>query len=72
MEIVMPIIREKEEVMLVIGQVGSDAGYGILTPHGIVHVPGNNPEAREAFQAAMKSYAKLQAIAEREQAGQVA
>jgi hypothetical protein len=63
----MPVL--KEEVLLVIGHIGSDSGYSVLTSHGIVHVPGNNPEARVAFDAATKSIAKLQALATTERAG---
>jgi hypothetical protein len=59
----MPI-HLKEEVMLVIGAIGSDAGYSVLTPHGLKRVPGNNPETREAFEALTKSYAKLQQVAQ--------
>ena len=39
---------------MVIGVLGSDAGYYVLGPHGLVHVPGNNPEAREAYSALTK------------------
>jgi hypothetical protein len=60
----MANIRAIEEVILVIGSAGSDAGYSVLTPHGVVHVPGNNPLAREAFEALTRSYAKLQEIAQ--------
>jgi hypothetical protein len=59
----MPI-QQKEEVILVIGAAGSDAPYSVLTPHGLKHVPGNNPFAREAFEALTKSFAKLQQIAQ--------
>jgi len=65
----MPNIREIEEVILVIGRIGSDSGYSVLTPHGVVHVPGNNPMAREAFQGLKASYTKLQEIAQKERAG---
>jgi hypothetical protein len=66
----MANIKAIEEVILVIGSRGSDAGYSVLTPHGVVHVPGNNPLAREAFEALTISYAKLQEIAQKgEQAG---
>jgi hypothetical protein len=64
----MPDIRLKEEVILVIGVVGSDGGYSVLTPHGLKRIPGNNPMAREAYDAVMKSYTKLQEIAQ--QAGE--
>ena len=63
----MPIL--KEEVILVIGSEGSDAGYKVLTPHGIVKVPGNNPEARVALETLAKGFEKLQSIALKEQAG---
>ena len=59
----MPI-HLKEEVILVIGAIGSDAPYTVLTPHGPKRVPGNNPFAREAFEALTKSYAKLQQLAQ--------
>jgi hypothetical protein len=65
----MPNIREIEEVIMVIGRAGSDGGYSVLTPHGLVHVPGNNPMAREAFQALKTSYTKLQEIAQKERVG---
>lgn len=61
----MPI-QLKEEIILVIGAFGSDAGYSVLTPHGVKHVPGNNPMAREAYGELTKSYAKLQEIAQKE------
>ena len=59
----MPI-HLKEEVILVIGAVGTDADITVLTPHGPKHVPGNNPMAREAFEALTKSFAKLQQVAQ--------
>lgn len=59
-------LKEKEEVILVIGNMGGDAGYSVLTPHGIVHVPGNNPMAREAIESMMKGYTALQEIGLRE------
>jgi hypothetical protein len=65
----MPNIREIEEVIVVIGHMGSDGGYSVVTPHGVKHVPGNNPMAREAFQALKASYTKLQEIAQKERAG---
>jgi hypothetical protein len=65
----MSNIKAVEEIILVIGQRGGDGGYSVLTPHGIKKVPSNNPEAREAFNAVEKSFAKLQAIAGKEQAG---
>lgn len=68
----MPNIKEMEEVILVIGRMGSDAGYSVLTRHGIVHVPGNNPMAREAYGALQKSFAKLQEIAQKAQVGEQA
>lgn len=66
----MPNIKEMEEIILVIGRMGSDAGYTVLTPHGPKHVPGNNPMAREAVEALRGSYAKLQEIAQKERAGE--
>ncbi|MES2222918.1 MAG: hypothetical protein V4587_18355 [Acidobacteriota bacterium] len=68
----MPNIREMEEIILVIGTMGSDAGYSVLTPHGVVHVPGNNPMAREAFDGLKKSFAKLQQIGQQQRAGEQA
>ena len=65
----MANLKAIEEVILVIGTRGSDAGYNVLTPHGVVHVPGNNPEAREAYATLTKSFVKLQEIAAKEQAG---
>ena len=65
----MPI-HLKEEILLVIGAFGSDAGYSVLTPHGVKHVPGNNPMAREAYAELTKSYAKLQEIAQKERTGE--
>jgi hypothetical protein len=65
----MPITKEVEEVILVIGSKGGDGGYSVVTSHGIKKVPSNNPEARAAFDAIATSYAKLQAIAGKEQAG---
>ena len=65
----MPITKEAEEVILVIGSNGSDGGYSVITPHGLKKVPGNNPEARAAFAAIAKSHASLQAIALRQQVG---
>lgn len=66
----MPI-HLQEEIILVIGAIGSDAGYSVLTPHGVKHVPGNNPMAREAYEELTKGYAKLQEIAQKERiAGQ--
>ena len=53
-------------------QQGSDAGYSVLTPHGVIHVPGNNPLARQAFDALVKSYVTLQDIAQKAQAGEQA
>ncbi len=61
--------KAMEEVILVIGNIGGDSGYSVLTPHGVVHVPGNNPEAREAVSALTKSYAALQEIALRQASG---
>jgi hypothetical protein len=66
--VTMPNLNMKEEVILVIGNMGSDAGYTVLTPHGVRHVPSNNPMAREAFAALTKSYIQLQEIASREKA----
>jgi hypothetical protein len=65
----MPI-HLKEEIIMVIGAFGSDAGYSVLTPHGVKHVPGNNPMAREAYAELTKSYAKLQEIAQKERVGE--
>jgi hypothetical protein len=68
----MANIKLREEVFMVIGVLGSDAGYYVLGPHGLVHVPGNNPEAREAYSALTKSYQKLQEIAQKERTGEQA
>ncbi len=62
-------LRVMEEVIMVIGSMGSDAGYSVLTPHGVIHVPGNNPMAREAYEKLVKCYAELQQIALKEQPG---
>lgn len=32
-----------ESVIAVIGALGSDGGYTVVTPHGLIHVPGNRP-----------------------------
>ena len=61
----MATVKAVEEIILVIGTLGSDAGYSVLTPHGVVKVPGNNPMAREAFAAMKASFTKLQEIAAR-------
>lgn len=55
--------KAMEEVILVIGNSGGDAGYTVITKHGVVHVPGNNPMAREAYAAIAKNYAILQEAA---------
>ena len=68
----MPNIKEMEEIILVIGSMGSDAGYSVLTPHGVVRVPGNNPMAREAFETLKRSYARLQEIGQKERTGEQA
>ncbi len=68
----MANIKEMEEIIMVIGRMGSDAGYTVLTPNGPVHVPGNNPMAREAVDSLRKSYTKLQEIAQKERAAQQA
>jgi hypothetical protein len=65
----MPI-QLKEEIILVIGAFGSDAGYKVLTPHGVKVVPDNNPLAREAYAQLTKSFAKLQEIAQKERTGE--
>ena len=65
----MAPIKATEEVILVIGNAGGDGGSSVLTPHGLVHVPGNNPLMREALAVLLKSYAKVQEIAEKQQAG---
>lgn len=58
--------KAMEEIILVIGNMGGDGGYSVLTPHGVVHVPGNNPMAHEAIEAMMKSYKALQEVATRQ------
>lgn len=45
-----------EAVIAVIGVVGSDGGYSVVTGHGVVHVPGNNPMAHLA---AIASHASM-------------
>ncbi len=62
----MANIHLQEEILLVVGALGSDAGSKVLTPHGVKKVPSNNPEAREAYETLTKSYAKLQEIAQKE------
>lgn len=32
-----------EDVIAVIGVMGSDGGYTLVTPHGLRHVPGRSP-----------------------------
>ncbi len=59
----MATAKAVEEIILVIGNMGGDAGYSVLTPHGVVRVPGNNPLAKEAFSALKASFTKLQGIA---------
>ena len=59
----MAELNLREEVILVIGNMGGDAGYSVLTPHGIVHVPGNNPMVQQAFQALMNNFKILQEAA---------
>lgn len=61
-------IKALEEVIMVIGSKGSDAGYSVLTPHGLVHVPGNNPLMREAYAALVKANVKVQEIAQQQRA----
>jgi hypothetical protein len=61
--------KAMEEVILVIGDSRGDGGYSVLTPHGVIHVPGNNPEAREAYTAMMKHYAVLQETALKQRSG---
>lgn len=56
-----------EDIILVIGDVGGDGGYSVLTPHGVRKVPSNNPETREAAEALVKSYAILQEAALRQE-----
>lgn len=56
-----------EEVILVIGNAGGDGGYSVLTPHGVVKVPSNNPEAREAYATIAKGYATLKELAVKQQ-----
>lgn len=62
-------LKLMEDVILVIGDIGGDSGYSVLTPHGVIHVPGNNPEAQEAASALVKNYAVLQEIALRQAHG---
>ncbi|WP_047492370.1 hypothetical protein [Terriglobus sp. TAA 43] len=65
----MANIKEIEEVIMVIGSKGSDGGYSVLTPHGLLHVPGNNPLIREAYAALVKANLKVQEIAQKQHAG---
>ena len=56
-------INATQEVILIIGSSGGDGGYTVVTPHGLVRVPGNNPELREAYRVIAKNYAVLQEAA---------
>ena len=60
--------RATQEVILVIGSSGGDGGCSVLTPHGVVHVPGNNPDGRRAFETVMKEFATLQEVALKQKA----
>lgn len=65
-DIKMPEIRPikaTQEVIIVIGDSGGDGGSLVITPNGVIKVPSNNPEGREAFNSLVKSYAKLKEIA---------
>jgi hypothetical protein len=68
----MPDLKMAQQVILVIGDMGGDGGYTVLTPHGLVHVPGNNPMAQEAAEGLMKSFTALQEIASKEAMGGMA
>jgi|GEM_PF-2513376 len=59
--------KAMEEVILVIGNMGGDGGYSVLTPHGVKKVPSNNPEAREAYATIAKGYAMLKELAVKQQ-----
>jgi len=61
-------LKQIEEVIMVIGSKGSDGGYSVLTPHGLLHVPGNNPLIREAYAALVKANLKVQEIAQKQHA----
>jgi hypothetical protein len=58
-----------QEIILVIGSSGGDGGCKVLTPHGVVHVPGNNPDGRRAYETVMKDFAALQEVALKQKAG---
>lgn len=51
----------ESKAIIVFGNVGSDAGYWYLGADGkIHHVPGWDPEVRQAFEALEKNFAILQ------------
>lgn len=52
-------IKATQEVIIVIGDAGSDGGGWIVTPNGLKKVPDNNPELREAFKTIVKNFAVL-------------
>jgi len=58
-----PAAKGKTEMIIILGRIGSDAGYWYIGADGKVHhVPGWNPEAMAEFDAAiavMKSAAQL-------------
>ena len=68
----IPNIKLAEEIILVIGSIGSDADHTVLTTRGPLHVPGNNPETRKALEGMRENYAKLQQIALKEITGEQA
>lgn len=59
--------------IIIFGNIGSDAGYWYLGADGkIHHVPGWNPETREAFATIEKNFAILQQNFKQVNVGQVA
>ena len=52
-------IRDKQEVIIVIGDSGGDGGGWMVTPNGLKRIPDNNPELVEALRAVVKNYAVL-------------
>jgi hypothetical protein len=52
----MPPIKATQEVIMVIGQMGSDGGYFVVTPKGLKRVPDNNPGFKKAYAEIVKNY----------------
>lgn len=60
----------QDSVIIVFGNIGSDAGYWYLGADGKIHrVPGWNPDTRAAFAAIEKNLAILQKAGLRETSG---